>query len=266
MIDIHCHILPEIDDGAHDMQEALEMCRMAEADGISTIVATPHYKPGAFFWSAADMQVRIASLQDELSTSCSALAILPGAELSLSPELPRLLREDSFLTINRGIYFLVEFHLHSFQANALPFLVSLMESGLVPVIAHPERYDWFARQPELFTELIRRGALLQLSAGSIRGEFGPTIGEFSRELLRRGLAHVIASDGHNRADRRPLLSRAVTLAANLIGAERAEAMVTTTPAAIIAGIRPQIPVAEDRLLSRPTTSRSWIRRILGAAS
>lgn len=266
MIDLHCHILPEIDDGAQNMQEALDMCRMAVADGITTIVATPHYQPGACSWSAKELNERVASLQDELRKTDTPLTIVPGAELLIFPELQVLLKGDPFLTINRSIYFLVEFRPHTFPPNAAPFLISLMKSGLAPVIAHPERYDWFARQPDFFDELLGLGALFQLSAGSILGEFGPTVQEFSMGLIRRGMIQVIASDGHNRSDRPPLLSQAVTLVANLVGTARAEAMVTTTPAAIIANQRLQIPITEDRLLPRTTPPPSWFRRLLGAAA
>jgi len=266
VIDLHCHILPGIDDGAQSMQEALDMCRMAEADGITTIVATPHYQPVSCPWAATELNERVASLQDTLRMAGIALTILPGAELPLFPELPGLLKNDPYLTINRSSYFLVEFRPHAIPANAMPFLITLIKSGLVPVIAHPERCDWFARHPDFFDELLGLGALFQLTAGSILGEFGTGVQEFSLGLIRKGMIHVIASDGHNRSDRPPLLAQAVTMVADLVGTACAEAMVTTTPAAIIANQRLQFPAREEMPLPRQTHPRTWFQRLLGASA
>lgn len=266
MIDIHCHILPEVDDGAGSMEEALDMCRMAEADGISTVVATPHYGPGIFGWNAAGLRERVAALRGALRVAGSSLTILGGAELPLLPELPELLRGDPSLAINSSSYFLVEFRPHALPAQAVPFLESLMAEGLVPVIAHPERCTWFSRQPEQLAGLVAGGAMLQVSAGSLLGVFGPQVREFSQVLVRNGMARVIASDGHDRAGRPPLLSRAVALAAELVGEERARSMVTSTPAAIISGQRLQFPAMEQPLPDRASAPRSWFRRLLGAAA
>ncbi len=267
MIDIHSHILPGLDDGPQSMAEALQMCRIASADGIRTIVATPHYNPGSFGWSASSLQASLTALQKAVRAAGLDLTLLPGAETPLFPELSALLmKNDTFLTINRGIYFLVEFRPHAVPANAEPFLKSLISAGLVPVIAHPERCTWFMHHPEMLSRLARMGALLQLTAGSILGHFGPEARNFCQYLITGGVAHVIASDAHDCSERSPMLSEAVSMVADQVGRESALGMVTTTPAAIIAGRRLQLPAAVRIHNSEPypVWTRSWMERLLGA--
>ena len=266
MIDLHCHILPGIDDGPHTMDESLVMCRQAVADGITTIVATPHYNPVGCSWSADDLNSGIRSLQDALRAEALDLTILPGAELPVFPELSRhVTAANSCLTVNNSTYFLVEFRPFAAPANAEQFLVALLDNGLTPVIAHPERCQWLVSQTALLTRLANQGVLLQLTAGSIAGRFGLPVRDFSLRLLRQGLAHVIASDAHDSSDRTPCLTEAVNLVADLIGREKAMAMVTTTPAAIINNQPLKFTSLEIHPHGRPIKPRSWFRRLLDAA-
>ncbi len=263
MIDLHCHILPAMDDGAAGVEESLEMCRLALRDGIDTIVATPHHIPGLYSWDFDDREERARLLRRHLSEAGIPLAILTGAELTLSPELPGVLKREPWLAINGGISFLVELSSQVFPATVEPFLHSLIDTGLVPVIAHPERYQWYQRRPAFFDGLLERGALLQVSAGSVAGQFGPQVAAFSLDLLKRGRARILASDGHNSVDRPPLLSPALNRIADLIGHARAEALVTSTPAGLLAGERLPRPVVEAFAFPDSPPPRSWLARLLG---
>lgn len=262
MIDLHCHILPTLDDGAADMDEALEMCRLALRDGVSAIVATPHHIPGLYSWEPDDVEERARLLRQRLVESGIPLAVLTGAELTLSPELPAMLREEPRLALNGGCHFLVELSPQVLPATAEPFFHSLLDQGLVPVIAHPERYRWYWRRPDFFDALLGRGALLQVTAGSVLGEWGPQARDFSLELIKRGRARILASDGHNSIDRPPLLSPALNRIADLIGSARAEALVSSTPASLLTGERLPPPVVEEFAFPEPPR-RSWLRRLLG---
>ncbi len=237
MIDIHCHILPGIDDGPETLEESLALCRAAAADGVRTIVATPHYRPGIYEWTGPEILGSISTLEAAVRSAGLDLRILPGAEVAVFPELPSVLEPGGMLMLNRGIYFLVEFRPLAIPANSEAFLAAFLEAGLVPVIAHPERNSWFMNHPEVLFPIVRRGALLQITAESLTGGLGPQARDFSVYLLKHNLAHVIASDGHNLDDRPVRLSKAVSLAADLVGEERALTMVTTVPDAIIAGRR-----------------------------
>lgn len=266
MIDLHCHILAGFDDGPADQEESLAMCRQASADGIRTIVATPHYKPGSYEWKMDALFLAVCGLQSAVTSAGINLTILPGAEAALFPELPDLLREKNFLTINSGCYFMVECTPHSVPANAGQFLLSLMDGGVVPVIAHPERCDLFFSQPELLSHLVAKGALLQLTAGSITGQFGPQVRDFSLILIKKGLAHIIASDAHDVSQRPPRLAEAVSLVADLVGHQRAQAMVNSSPAAVVASRPLRFPLPAERREQHPVRPASWFRRILGAAA
>lgn len=267
MIDLHCHILPGVDDGPATMAEAVAMCRTASADGIRTVVATPHYRPGSFTWNPDEQQTAIEALQNEIDAAGLLLTILPGAEIAFCPELPELLKNGTHLTINRGCYFLLEFRPEAVPANVEPFLSSMIEAGYLPIIAHPERNSWFTRRHDILTSLVRRGALLQITAVSLLGELGADVRSFSRLLLKNNLVQIIASDAHNPGDRPALLAAAVRAAADEIGTERANALVTTNPQAVINGIRLAAPEKAGYLATEalPRTT-SWFRRLLGTSS
>lgn len=263
MIDLHCHILPALDDGAAGEDESLEMCRLALRDGINTIVATSHHIPGLYSWNSDDLEERARLLRQRLVEAGIPLKILTGAELTLSPELLGVLKREPWLALNGGSSFLVELSIQVFPATVEPFLHSLMDAGLVPVIAHPERYQWYWRRPAFFDGLLERGALLQISAGSVMGDFGSQVRDFSFDLLKRGRARILASDGHNALDRPPLLSPALNRIAELIGSGRAEALVTSTPAGLLAGERLPRPVVEEFAFPDPPPPRSWLARLFG---
>ena len=265
MIDLHCHILPGVDDGPATMAEAVAMCRAAAADGIHTIVTTPHFNPGRFTWSADEQQASITALQCEIDAAGIELTLLPGAEIAFSPELPQLLKSGTHLTINRAPYFLLEFRPQAVPANIEQFLSTLMDAGYLPVIAHPERNSWFTHRHDVLTSLVRRGALLQITADSLLGRLGADVRTFSRQLLSNNLVHIIASDAHNSSDRPALLSGAVSAAAELVGAELAAAMVTANPLAVINGTRLTPPERAGYLTPEPSSRHSWFRRLLGAS-
>jgi protein-tyrosine phosphatase len=267
VIDLHTHILPGIDDGSQSMEESLEMCRLAVADGITTMVATPHYNQTGSISNSKVLYSAISRLQEALQSESLELTILPGCELPVFPELnAHVSVPNSCLTINNSTYFLLEFRPFAVPANIEQFLVNILDSGLTPIIAHPERCDWFSHNTALLTRLVNQGVMLQLTAGSITGGFGVPARDFSLRLIRQGLAHIIASDAHDRSDRPPLLSEAVSLVTDLIGSDKATAMVTTTPAAIISNQPLKFSTVEIHQHPPPIKSRSWLRRLLDAAA
>jgi protein-tyrosine phosphatase len=236
MIDLHCHILPDLDDGPETMEEAVEMCRVAAADGITSVVATPHYRPGWFESTAAARSARVAELRAELLTARIPLTVLQGAELSLSPELPELLSRAPDLTINgTGRYFLVELPFHAEPPKWGDFLQSLTAAGTVPVLAHPERSAWLHRKPEQLLRFVKAGGLVQITGGSLLGEEGKDVREFSLLLLKHRLVHAIASDAHSAVDRLPRLAQAVKAAAEAVGLPYADDLVNRHPGEITSG-------------------------------
>ena len=251
MIDLHCHILPHVDDGPADMEEAVALGRALIEDGVDIAVATPHgaglLRPGA----EAEIREQLAGVQMELARRGLALSLLAGLEVLLTPETPALCREGSALTLNSGRYLLVELPPSMVPPFAGEMLFQLQLMGLVPVIAHPERNLEIASNPGLLRGMVDRGMLVQVTAGSLVGAYGTTVRKAAEALLKRGLAHVIASDAHSAAERPPLIRAGVRRAEELLGEEAALAMVTSTPEAILDGrdVLPQEP--------RPSPRRSW---------
>ncbi|MBI5204612.1 MAG: hypothetical protein HZA11_06820 [Nitrospirae bacterium] len=242
MIDIHCHILPGIDDGPETIDEAVEMCRMAHADGVKTIVATPHFNPGVYEPASAKVFGLAAELETRAKEKGIDIRILPGADVAVTPELPGHLKKEEYLTINStGRYFLAEFPPASVPPKWDAFLLSLLSSGMVPIITHPERNAWFMEHPDALYSIVSRGVMVQITAMSITGAFGEDIQRYSIFLLQNNLVHVIATDAHSAAYRPPLLSEAVKMSSDMIGEDKAKALVTTIPVAIIEGKSVSLP-------------------------
>jgi protein-tyrosine phosphatase len=232
MIDLHTHLLPEWDDGAADGAEAERMIRVAREDGISKIVLTPHVfrrtKHGIN--DGRDLKIKIRAFIEQ--SRSYGIDFFPGAEVRVHTEMIAHIK-DFDLTINGSAFVFIEFPAEHLPAGASNLVYQMMLEGLIPIISHPERNPDFARSPENLYELVKQGAIGQVTAQSITGGFGAHARKAAEKFLRHGLVHLIASDAHNADDRPPRLSEAVEIAARYVGRTKAEAMVTTVPAAIL---------------------------------
>lgn len=233
MIDLHCHILPAVDDGAKTLDESIQMCQIAEADGITAIVATPHSMNGLYSNQKETVCQKVCELNEILKREKIDVTILPGLDLHLYPELILHLKEGKILTVNnKGCYLIVEFpDVISSQVESLCF--NLQVSGVIPIISHPERNYSFQKNPQMLQDFVDRGALVQITAMSITGGFGKEAEKTVISFLKKELVHIIATDAHSIDRRPPLLSRAVKIAAKIVGEREAWKMVATTPGEII---------------------------------
>lgn len=233
-VDAHCHILPQIDDGAPDIRESLDMARIAADDGIHAIVATPHVADNRY--SPGDIEKRVAGLNQQLVSCGIPVTIYPGAEVSISQDLP-LIRGYS---INHTPYVLIELpcdHLPPFTDQLLSWLCS---DGLRPIIAHPERNFGIIRNPASFLSILNAHTYVQITAGSLAGEFGADARLCAEIFLDAGRVDIIASDAHSKTARPPILSRAFHIASRRIGREAAQRLVRDNPAAVLRGERLEI--------------------------
>lgn len=229
MIDTHCHILPNMDDGPMDFDESLEMAKIASGDGICKIIATPHVNDSQYTFGHIVRQVD--HLNRLLKQNDIPLTVYPGAEVSIGLDPARIPQ----YTLNNTKYCLIEFphnHLPSFAGRILDWLVS---KGLKPIIAHPERNYTVIRSPELLLDLLNKNVYVQITAGSLTGDFGVDIQYCANYLLDSGRVDMIASDAHSKKFRSPVLSEAAETAATLVGREASQCLVSANPAAILTG-------------------------------
>ncbi|WP_347548505.1 CpsB/CapC family capsule biosynthesis tyrosine phosphatase [Pseudalkalibacillus hwajinpoensis] len=202
MIDIHSHILPGIDDGARTIDDSLAMARQAYEQGITKIVATPHHKNGTFNNEKNTILQEVNLLNKELQLEGIDLEILPGQENRIYGELVDDLEGSELLTVNEsGVYMLIEFPSSHLPRYANKLLFDLQVKGIIPIIVHPERNREIMENPDRLYQLVKEGALSQLTGTSVTGKMGKKIQKFSFDLIQSNLTHFIASDAHNTKNR-----------------------------------------------------------------
>ncbi len=241
MIDLHIHILPGIDDGPRSLETALAMARLAAADGIKTMVATPHlFRRKSVDLAAVNrpenVREAVRSFNQALAEEGIELTVLPGCEIPLFPEIIKFIDEGRIITLSDGgRYISLEMPDTVIPPATEDLVFQLTSRGLTPVISHPERNMIFYETPYRLERLISLGCLAQITARSLTRGFGWRVARFTKKLLRRGLVHVMSTDAHNLTSRPPLLTEAVRKLSRLVGESRAWDMVATVPERIIRG-------------------------------
>ncbi len=237
MIDLHCHILPGIDDGARSLEEAVEMARIAEAEGIERIVATPHlFREGFECETLGTIEKKRHLLTRTLDAANIRVEILRGAEVYIAPNLIDEIRINrDFLVVNHRPYMFVEFPANHVFSGVKELFFELMNEGITPVIAHPERNSVFADHPLFLYELVQLGSLVQANSGSFSGIYGRKIEQAAFRFLELRLVHFIASDGHNQRSLAPRLLEAKEKAGEILGNKEATALVKENPEAVLEG-------------------------------
>ena len=235
MIDIHCHILPGLDDGAKSLNEAVEMARIAEAEGIEKIVATPHLFRGNYeYEDLSIIEDKRKELNSVLEANSIQVEILEGAEVHISHNLIDEIRKNrSHLVLHKSSYMSVEFPANHVYSGIKELFFELMSEGITPIIAHPERNSVFIRNPSLLYELIQMGGLAQANSYSFSGIYGRDIKETVFRLLELNLIHFVGSDGHNKRSLAPRLMEAVKSIERVGGKKMAKALVWDNPKAVI---------------------------------
>lgn len=235
MIDLHCHILPGLDDGAESLEEAVGMARIAEAEGIEKIVATPHlFRDNFEYEDLSIIEERRKELSNVLEINNIQVEILSGAEVHISHNLIEEIRKNrNYLVLNQGSYMFIEFPSDHVFSGIKELFFELMSEGITPIIAHPERNSVFARSPSLLYDFVQMGGLAQANSGSFSGIYGKEIEEAVFRLLELNLVHFIGSDGHNTRSRAPRLLEAVKRAEMVGWKEKAKTLVWDNPKAVI---------------------------------
>ncbi|HLH07010.1 MAG TPA: CpsB/CapC family capsule biosynthesis tyrosine phosphatase [Terriglobales bacterium] len=232
MIDIHCHLLPDVDDGSTSWDVSLQMCEIAANDGIEHIVATPHAN-SEYVYDRPYLQ----SLVDELRRRLShRLSLSLGCDFHFSYEnIQELLKNPERFTISDTNYLLVEFSDFSIPPSTTRELKSILDVGLKPIITHPERNPLLQQNPSVVLEWVSLGCLVQVTGNTLTGRWGRRARATAEWLMENNAVHVLASDAHGTRDRTPVLSEARTAAEELVGPAKAVVLVDDHPRAIVSG-------------------------------
>jgi protein-tyrosine phosphatase len=233
--DIHCHIVPGIDDGATDLAEAIAMARMAEADGTKSLVATPHQLGSNSHVTAVDIRRAVTRLQAEIDAQGVSVSVLPGADIRIDPELPKLVKQGKIVSLaDRGRHLLLELP-HDAYIPLDTLLRSLGKQGLTGILSHPERNRGIIKRPEVMEDVVAAGGLLQITAGSLTGSFGASPQRIAEYCVEKRLIHFIASDAHNTRNRPFGMRAAYEKLVYLAGDRLAELVCCENPARVLAG-------------------------------
>jgi protein-tyrosine phosphatase len=236
MIDLHCHVLPGIDDGSATLEDSLAFCRIAVEDGVGTLVCTPHMREGFYVNRAEAIRASLEGLRREVEAAGIPLELLPGCEVHIAPGLPEAIAAGEVMTYNDGgRYLLLELPYRQYPVKVEDLVFSLKLAGVTPVLAHPERIRFFQDDLGRVETLVRMGCLGQLTSSSLTGTFGARVRDLSEEMIHRGLVHLLGSDAHDTSYRPPRLAAARDRWAALAGPEAAERATESWPRAILRG-------------------------------
>lgn len=202
MIDIHTHLIPNVDDGADSIKETLRLAQAAVEEGITHTILTPHHNR---YWVTNEKDKvlkRTKEVEQVIQEANIPLTVSPSQEIRMNEEFSEELFAGNYLSLDRGgQYYLVEFSWRDFPSFARSYLQEMLDAGIIPVIAHPERQRPFLDNPNLLKELIEMGCISQVTASSIVGDYSEEIRQAAHYMMEENLIHVIASDAHNTVER-----------------------------------------------------------------
>lgn len=262
MIDLHCHMLPGIDDGPVSMDISLAMARCAVADGITVTACTPHIYPGLYENTKQSILAAIAVFRETLAQEGIPLRLVEGADTHLAPDLVGQLKAGKVPTLNGSRYFLFEPPHHVAPPRLEENVFSLLAAGFIPVITHPERLTWLDDHYAAFGRMVKSGAWIQLTAGSLTGRFGKRPQYWAERILDEGLCHIIATDSHHIERRPPLLSEGRDAAIRRLGVREAEHLVVTRPQGILDNAYPSELPPLPEAKANPSVQKGFWRSLL----
>lgn len=248
MLDIHIHILPGVDDGAQDYDDAIGMAELALQSGVTTIVATPHANQMGRFenFYTPEFSRRFERLEDMLHSSRRGLRVLEGQEILASDDMAQKIRDGKLISLNHTQYYLIEFPFDASPAWITDRLTDVLRLGKIPLIAHVERYYCVQYDPSYVYDWIEMGCLTQMNKGSVFGKFGRDVQRASAPLLNYELIHCIASDAHSAVQRTPWMRDIQKFLAENYDQGYADRLLVVNPHRIVTG-REALSFARDPL-------------------
>lgn len=229
MIDFHTHILPNIDDGAKSIEETFNLIKEAKSAGFEGIILTSHYMEGYYETDTPEREVWLKAIYDNLQTKNIDTKLYLGNEIYMSKNMIELLEKGKASTINDTSYVLFELPLNIEPLDLYDIIYEMIQYKLVPVLAHPERYSFVQKEPELVYDLIQKGVLMQANYGSVIGQYGEKAKIIVKKLLENNMIHFLGTDVHRQNTIYSKIPEILTELNSLIGAEKLKNLTTINP-------------------------------------
>lgn len=229
MIDIHSHILPNIDDGARSIEETFNLIKEAQKAGFEAIISTSHYMENYYETDVPEREVWVKAICENLQTKNIETNLYLGNEIYFSDNIIELLEQRKASTINDTSYVLFELPLNAEPMNLYDVVYEMLQYKLVPILAHPERYSYVQKDPDLIYDLIEKGVLMQANYGSIIGQYGEKAQIIVRKFFENNMVHFLGSDVHRPNTIYPKIPQILREIESIIGSEKLEELTTKNP-------------------------------------
>lgn len=233
MIDFHTHILPNIDDGARNIEETIQLIQEAQKAGFEAIISTSHYMEGYYETNVPEREMWMNIIYQKLQEENLAMKLYLGNEIYLSENMISLLEEQKASTINDTSYVLFEMPLNIEPLNLYNVVYEMMQCKLVPILAHPERYTFVQQDPELIYDLIEKGVLMQCNYASIIGYYGPKAQIIIKKFLENNMVHFLGSDVHRPNTIYPRIPEILKKITQIIGKQKLEQLTSKNPKLVL---------------------------------
>lgn len=221
MIDLHCHLLPDVDDGSKNMDISLRLASEAVENGITHALLTPHHMNGVYTNHKKDVIKKTEEFQKELQKNEINLTVFPGQEVRINGELLNAIDDDDILFADEeDQYLMLEFPDNDVPTYTMDMIFKLQQRKIIPVIVHPERNTKIIKHPEILFNMLNKGCLSQITASSYVGTFGKSVSEFSREMIQADQGYVFSSDAHDLPGRKYEMNEAFEKMAKEFGASK----------------------------------------------
>lgn len=233
MIDIHTHILPNIDDGSKSIEETFNLIKEAKSVGFDSIVLTSHYMEGYYETNSPEREVWLDAIRENLEAKNIDIKLYLGNEIYMSENIIKLLEEGKATTMNNTSYVLFEMPLNAEPLNLYDIIYEMQQYKIVPILAHPERYSFVQQDPELIYDLIQKGVLMQANYGSIIGQYGEKAQVMVKKLFENNMIHMLGSDVHRQNTIYPKIPEILMEINELIGEEKLKELTTINPRLVL---------------------------------
>ena len=249
MIDFHSHIIPNVDDGSKSLEETFKMFEEAEKVGFKAIISTSHYIENSYESSADERRIWINALQEGLDKKRINLKLYLGNEIYFTENMVNLLKKGLAASINNTNYVLFEFPLNTKPMNIYDVIYEMMGNDYIPILAHPERYSFVQKEPELILDLIEAGVLMQANYGSILGRYGEKAKIIVKKFFENNYIHLLGSDVHKPETVYPNVPDALDEIKAIVGEEKLEELTMFNPALVLQNKKIEIEEPEPFKLS-----------------